>query len=125
MNGRLPQEFRDRTKAFASRVIRLFVKLPRQREEVSVLARQMIRSGTSVAAHVREASRARSGDEFVSKLGGSLQEADETQLWLELLREDCAIPPDLTLPLEHEAGELIAIMTTMVNRTRENQKAKN
>lgn len=100
-------------------MIRLFVSLPRKREEVQIIARQMLRSGTSVAAHVREASRARSNDEFVSKLGGALQEADETQLWLELLREDCGIPSEQTTPLEKEAGELIAIMTTMVNRTKE------
>lgn len=83
------------------------------------MARQMLRSGTSVAAHVREASRARSDDEFVSKLGGALQEADETQLWLELLREDCGISLAQTTPLEKEADELIAIMTTMIKRTKE------
>jgi four helix bundle protein len=97
--GRLPVEFRDRTKKFASAIIRLFVRLPRARDEVSVLGKQLLRSGTSVAAHVREASRARSEDEFVSKLGGALQEADESQLWLELLREECAIEPKLTQPL--------------------------
>ena len=83
--GRLSKEFRDRTKTFASGIIRLFVKLPKGREEVRVLGKQLLRSGTSVAAHVREASRARSDEEFVSKLGGALQEADESQLWLELL----------------------------------------
>jgi four helix bundle protein len=101
-------------------VIRLFVKLPRSREEVRVLSKQLLRSGTSVAAHVREASRARSEDEFVSKLGSALQEADESQLWLELLREECAIEPPLTLPLEKECSELMAIFTTMINRTKGN-----
>ena len=118
MNGRLPQAFRDRTKRFASRVIRLFVALPK-REEVHVLGRQMLRSGTSVASHVREANRARSSAEFVSKLGGGCQEADETQLWLELLREDCGIDAVNTQPLEKEASELIAMMTTMIKRSRE------
>lgn len=119
LRGRLPQEFRDRTKALASKAVRLFMALPRHREEVAVMARQMIRSGTSVAAHVREASRARSDDEFISKLGGALQEADETQLRMELLREDCGVPTIRTQPIEQEAGELIAIMTTMINRTKE------
>jgi four helix bundle protein len=114
---RLPQEFRDRTKSFAAQVIRLFVKLPRSREEVQVLARQMIRSGTSVAAQVREANRARSNAEFKSKLGGACQEADESQLWLELLREECSIEEALTIPIEQEASELLAIMTTMITRT--------
>lgn len=118
MNGRLPQEFRDRTKRFASGVIRLFVALPK-REEVTVLGRQMLRSGTSVAAHVREANRARSSAEFVAKLGGACQEADETQLWLELLREDCGIDAQNTQLIEQEASELIAIMTTMINLSRD------
>jgi four helix bundle protein len=83
-----------------------------------VLGKQLLRSGTSVAAQIREGSRARSDDEFVSKLGGALQEADESQLWLELLREECAIEPKLTQPREQESGELVAIFTTMINRTR-------
>ncbi len=116
--GRLSTEFRERTKRFASAIIRLFIKLPKAREEVRVLGKQLLRSGTSVAAHIREASRARSAEEFVSKLGGALQEADESQFWLELLREDCGIEPKLTQPLEIEADELLAIMTTMINNTK-------
>ena len=116
--GRLPVEFRERTKGYASATIRLFVTLPKGRDEIRVLGRQFLRAGTSVAAHVREASRARSNEEFVSKLGGALQEADESQMWLELLREDCGIASADTRPIEKEADELIAVMTTMINRTR-------
>ena len=115
---RLPHNLRNRTKAFASTIIRLFIRLPRSREEVAVLAKQMIRSGTSVASHAREASRARSDSEFCSKIDGLLQEADETQLWLELLAEDCHID-DPELPAMHrEAGEIIAIFTTIVSKVR-------
>ncbi len=71
-----------------------------------------------MAAHVREASRARSEDEFISKLGGAIQEADEAGLWLELLTEDCAVALPQMKPLLAEASELIAIMTTMINRTK-------
>lgn len=117
--GRLPVEFRNRTQAFAAATIRKFVDLPKGREEVRVLGRQLLRSGTSVAAHIREASRARSDDEFASKLGGALQEADESQLWLELLREECGLPPALTDSLEQESSELIAILTTMISRTKQ------
>jgi four helix bundle protein len=116
--GRLPEEFRNRTKTYAARVIRLYVKLPRTVDEARVLGRQLLRSGTSVAAHVREASRARSGDEFVSKMGGALQEADESLLWLELVREECGADDALTRSLEAETSELIAILTTMINRTK-------
>src|ERR1035438_517592 len=111
MNGRLSEEFRLRTKSYAAGVIQLYVKLPKAREEVRVLGKQLLRSGTSVAAHTREASRARSEEEFVSKLGGALQEADESALWLELLREECGIASTDTLPLEKEADELMAIFT--------------
>ena len=117
MHGRLPDEFRDRTKRYAAGIIRLYIGLPKDREETRVLGKQLLRSGTSVAAHVREASRSRSESEFVSKLGGALQEADESMLWLELLREECHIPASLTEPLEQESSELIAIMTTMIRRT--------
>jgi len=55
----------------------------------------------------------------VAKLGGALQEADESQLWLEYLREDCQIEAEKTLPLESEAHELIAIFVTMIKRTRD------
>ncbi|MCX8497269.1 MAG: four helix bundle protein [Akkermansiaceae bacterium] len=117
-NGRLRDDFRDRTKRFAGLVIRFYVTLPKNREEVRVCGHQMLRAGTSVAAHVREASRARSDSEFISKLGGALQEADETLLWLELLREECEVAAQESLPIEVEASELIAIMTTMVNKTK-------
>ena len=115
---RLKEDFRTRTKQYASQIIGLYVQLPKGREEVRVLGKQLLRSGTSVAAHVREASRARSDDEFISKLGGALQETDESALWLELLREECGIDPALTQPLEKEADELMAILTTMINRTK-------
>ena len=69
---------------------------------------------------MREASRARSDAEFISKLGGALQEADESQLWLELLREECRIEPSFTESIEKESDELIAIITTMIRRTGEN-----
>jgi four helix bundle protein len=119
-NGRLTNEFKDRTKRFAATVIRLYIKLQKNREEVRVCGKQLLRCGTSVAAHSREASRARSDAEFISKLGGALQEADESQLWLELLREECGVAPSDTQPIEQEANELIAIMTTMIRRTGSN-----
>ncbi len=125
MKSRLPDDFRDRTKRYAAHMIRLFAKLPKAQEEVRVLGKQLLRSGTSVAAHVREASRGRSDSEFVSKLGGALQEADESALWLELLREECRVSANLTSPLERESSELMAIFTTMINRTLEKQSTEN
>ena len=115
---RLSEELRQRTKQYASDVIRLYVKLPKSREEVKVLGKQLLRSGTSVAAHSREASRARSDSEFCSKLDGLLQEADESQLWLELLRDDCGIRRENIDSLLRETDELLAIFTSIVSKLR-------
>ena len=120
---RLSQELRGRTKGYASAIIRCYVRLPKEREEVRVLGRQLLRSGTSVAAHSRQASRTCSDSEFCSRLDGLLQEGDESKLWLELLRADCGIQGD---PIEHllrETEELLAIFTGMV-RNGEEAKAE-
>jgi four helix bundle protein len=116
--SRLSEELRQRTKCYASAIIRLYVALPKQRKEVEVLGNQLLRSGTSVAAHAREASRARSDSEFCSKLDGLRQEADESQLWIELLRDDCAIRDELIAGLHKETDELLAIFTTIVSKIR-------
>ena len=76
-----------RTKSFASRIIRLYVALPKE-TVAQVLGMQALRSGTSVGANHREASRARSKAEFISKVGDCLKEADETTYWLELLADE-------------------------------------
>lgn len=99
-------------------MIRLYVSLPLQREEVRVLGKQLLRSRTSVPAHAREASRARSTAEFCSKLDGLLQEADESQLWLEYLRDDCGVSSEKVDPLWREAYELTAVFTSMVAKLR-------
>ena len=115
---RLSEELRGRTKQFASQTIRFYVKLPLVREEVRVLGKQLLHSGTSVAAHAREAARARSESEFCSKLDGLLQEADESQLWLELLRDDCGLNGEPLNSLLQETNELLAIFTTIVSKLR-------
>lgn len=109
---------RRRTKAFASSVVRLFVGLDKRREELLVLGKQLRRSGTSVAANYRETSRARSAEEFVAKIELCVQEADESQLRLELLRDDARVDPTLTDPIWNEANELIAIFITMSKRAK-------
>src|SRR5205809_8007115 len=113
---RLAEEFRERTKRYASAIVQLYVQLPRSRREVAVPGHQLLRSGTSVAAHTREASRARSDAEFCSQLDGLLQEADESQLWLGLLRDDCGIRRDSSDQSHRQPGELIAIFTAMLRR---------
>jgi len=112
-------ELRIRTKKFASQIIRFFISLDKSREELRTIGKQLLRSGTSVAANYREASRARSAEEFISKIEICSQEADETQLWLELLRDDCGISPNLTNSIWEEADELIMIFVTMSKNTKQ------
>lgn len=115
---RIGQELRDRTKAYASSAVRLYAESPTTRRQVEVLAHQLLRSATSVAANIREASRARSDAEFVSKCEIALQEADESQLWLELLQQDCEIDSPRITAMLLETNELIAILVVMVSRTK-------
>ena len=117
------EDLRARTKEFAAAIIDLFVSLDRQRDEVRVVGNQMLRSGTSVAAQYREASRARSPEEFISKIDCCAQETDETQLWLELLTEKCSVPPQKTDSLIKESNELISIFVTMSKRAKANKIA--
>jgi four helix bundle protein len=81
-----PVDLRLRTKRFALDIISLFTALP-VRPQAQVMGKQALRSGTSVGAHYREAGRARSDAEFISKMEGALQELEETVYWLELLKE--------------------------------------
>jgi four helix bundle protein len=78
------EQLRDRTKAFALRIVRLFQSLPRA-TEAQVIGKQLLRSGTSVAANYRAACRARSKAEFIAKIGIVLEEVDESVLWIEML----------------------------------------
>jgi four helix bundle protein len=118
---RKKEEFRNRTKKYASAVVRAYCALPK-RTECQVIGRQFIRSGTSVAAIYREGSRARSRAEFVAKIDQRAQEADETMLWIELLREDCGIVSKHLDWLHSESNELIAIFTAMSKNTKRNMK---
>jgi four helix bundle protein len=79
-------DLRERTKRFALSIIRLSSQLNRGME-AQVIARQLMRSGTSVGAQYREADRSRSIAEFISKMESALQELSETEYWLELLVE--------------------------------------
>ena len=104
-------ELKLRTKQFALRVIRLVAALPKTIEGRAI-ASQLVRSGTSVAANYRAACRARSRSEFVAKMGVVLEEADETQLWLELIIDSKLLPIIRVKPLLEQANELVAIFVT-------------
>ena len=106
-------DLRDRTKRFALRVVRLYAALPSS-VVAQTLGKQVLRSGTSVGAHYREACRARSDAEFISKIEGGLQELEETGYWLELLAGAEVFPPERLAELMRESDELTAILTASV-----------
>jgi four helix bundle protein len=116
------EEMRRRTKKFAGRAVRFFISLDKKREELRILGRQMLRAGTSVGANYREASRARSDSEFIAKIELCAQEADETQYWLELLRDDCGVTSETLAEIWNEADELIRIFVTMAKNTKNKAK---
>jgi four helix bundle protein len=111
-------DLKPRTKKFALDVILYLRKLPRG-DEFTIIKRQLIRSATSVAANYRAAQRAKSKADFISKLGTTEEEADESLFWLECLAE-LATNPHLELNrLLKEANELTAILVTSRKRARE------
>lgn len=102
-------ELRDRTKQFALRIIKLFLSLPKT-DEARVIGKQLLRSGCSVGANFRAATRGRSSAEFYSKLSIVVEEADESAFWMELLMESGIVSEKKLLLLYNETIELTKIM---------------
>lgn len=110
-------DLRERTTAFALRIVKMFTALPKS-AEAQVLGKQVLRSGTSVGANYREAFRARSKPEFISKLGDCLKELDESAYWLELLVESGIVPAMRLSALQDECNQLTAIFTTIAKKSK-------
>ncbi len=111
-----PVDLKIRTRDFALRVIRLYSSLPKS-AEAQVIGRQVLNSGTSVGANYREGLRARSRSEYATKLNISLMELEETLYWLELL-EAAVLRNTEVNSLKAEAGELCAILVTLIKRAK-------
>lgn len=111
-------ELRDRTKRLALRVIKMCAALPKRRD-ADIIARQILRSATGVAANYREASRARSDLELISKLGIVEQELDETLLWIELLGESDIVPAVRLEGLIDEVNQLLSMVVTAIKTTKQ------
>jgi four helix bundle protein len=121
MMNEKPLDIGERTKAFALRVVRLYSALPKT-TEAQVIGKQLLRSGTSVGAHIREGKRSRSDAEMISKIEVALQELQESVYWIELLG-DTKIDKTLRLSdLMKEADELIAILVTSVKTIKSRRK---
>ena len=111
------QDLSTRTQAFALRIIKLFSSLPKS-TEAQVLGKQLLRSGTSVGAHYREAVRARSKNEFVAKIDAGLQELEESLYWLELILLSNIFTEKQLSELMKEGKELTAILITVSKNTK-------
>src|SRR5216684_1182562 len=113
-----PEQLRLRTKQFAIRIVRLFRALLKS-DEARIIGKQMLRSGTSVAANYRAVCRARSKAEFIAKIGVVVEEADETVLWLELLVDTDIVRQSRMASLLAEANELLAIFAASQHTARQ------
>jgi four helix bundle protein len=120
MNDIERRDLRKRTKLFALRIIKLYASLPKS-TEAQILGKQVVRSGTSVGAHYREAKRARSTAEFISKVEVALQELDETIYWLELLCESEIVAETRLSSLKDEAEQLMKILVTSAKTAKKNR----
>ncbi|MDL1896899.1 four helix bundle protein [Anaerolineae bacterium CFX7] len=111
------QEMKARTKKFAVRVIKMTETLPDKRA-ANIIANQLIRSATSVGANYRAALRARSQADFISKIGITTEESDESEYWMELLVDCEIVKPERIADLLQEANELVAIFTATSKTTK-------
>jgi four helix bundle protein len=112
-----PEELRDRTKAFAIRIVKLCGLLPRTADS-QVVGKQLLRCGTSVAANYRAACRGRSRAEWIAKIGLVVEEADETVFWLEMLSDCGIVPSQRCEDILKKARELSAIFTAAQHTAR-------
>ena len=121
MNNKLEfaVKMQARTKVFAVQIVKFFIKLPKA-EEARILGRQLLRSGTSVAADYRAACRAKSEADFISKLGTVVEETDESLLWLELLEAAEICSANQLASLRKEADELVRILQTSLSTAKRN-----
>ena len=103
----------NKTKAFAVRIVQFTRYLQSDRNEF-ILSKQILHSGTSIGANIRERKNAQSKADFVNKLAIALKEADETQYWLEILYESGLIVQQQFNSLNEELKEIIAIITSSI-----------
>lgn len=116
-----PRDIGEKTKVFALRIIQLYSALPKT-TEAQIIGKQVLRSGTSVGAHVREDKRSRSDAELISKIEVSLQELEETVYWLELLVDSGMVKTERMAELLKEADKLIAILVTSARTVKTRKK---
>ena len=107
------------SKAFALRIIRLYDYL-NEKKQIKALSQQLLRSGTSIGANIRESVNAQSRLDFINKLNIALKEANETEYWLELLHESGIITDTQFQSIYTDCGKIAATLTKIVKTTKEN-----
>ncbi len=118
----MKRDLPERTKKFALRVITLCQVVNETPGVGWTLAKQLLRSGTSIGANVAEGEGAQSEADFLTKYSISLKEAHETLYWLDLIEQAKLIQPDRMIDLQQECNELIAILTTICKKLKEKKK---
>lgn len=108
---------KDKSFRFAVRIVKLFQYLQSEKREF-VLSRQVLRSGTSVGAMVREAEHGESNKDFVHKMSIAQKEINETIYWLELLKETDYLADDEFNNLNEDAIEIIKLLTTIIKTSK-------
>lgn len=112
------KDIKERGFSFACRIVKLYQFLAKRKGGVEVLGRQVLRSGTSMGANLEEATAAQSKADFISKCNIALKEARETYYWLRLLIKTEVVPANKLSGLSNESNELVAILTTIVKKSR-------
>lgn len=107
----------DKSKSFAIRIIKFYKYLCDEKKEF-VLSKQILRSGTSIGANIRESKNAQSKAEFISKMNIALKEADETAYWMELLWESEIIEKSQVIDLYELNTELIKLLTAIIKSSK-------
>ncbi len=116
-------DFQTRALLFAARIARLVDAIPRKISG-RVISDQIMRSAASVGAHSREARRARTRAEFISKLSVALQEADETAYWLDLISEIGLVEARRLTALKSEVNELQAMLSASITTAKNFRRAE-
>ncbi|MBV9241414.1 MAG: four helix bundle protein [Acidobacteria bacterium] len=106
---------------FALRVIDLYKYLSQEKKEY-VLSKQVLRSGTSIGANVTEGNRAQSKSDFIHKLAIALKEADETEYWINLLRDGCFVTEKAAISLLSDCCELQKMLVSSIKTAKRNLK---
>ena len=118
-----PQSIQDRSFDFACRIVRLTEHLHRQKSFAAItISRQLLSAGTSIGANLEEANAGQTKPDFISKCSIAAKEARETRYWLRLLIACSVTSSEQLSPLVIEAGEIVAILTTIVKNA---QASKN